>query len=145
MYAAKGQRQPDGTYIYTCGKCHGRDGNQDCDWCYGLNLDRIVEEMQKGARGQRYYSLLKAHLSITGKEIVDEWQRLKEEKDALRAADIGYLSLKFRLNFKATWEWLEENWLVNVSYDRFAESALTVREVYEETRRLYPELEKSDE
>jgi hypothetical protein len=144
LLAAQGTRLEDGTYVYTCGKCHGRSTGEQCDWCYGGDLDRIVEEMQKGARGQRYYSLLKRHLAITGKQIVDEWKQMKAEQGSLKVPDIGYLSLKYRLNFKATWEWLEENFLVKISYGEFEDGPLKVRDVYAAAREKYPELRTSD-
>lgn len=139
MQAAKGQTLDDGTYVYKCGKCYGRGmyHGEACDWCYNLDVSRILEEMKKGARGQRYYSLLKAFLSVNGKAIVDEFQRIKDEQGAFYPVDIGYLSLKFGLNFKATWEWLEETYCLRTTYHLFEDSGRKVRDVYASAREKY--------
>lgn len=138
--AAKGRIGPDSSYLYTCGLCHGQGNNADCPWCYGLNVERIAEEMRKGARGQRYYSLLKAHLSVTGKAMVDECQRLKAERGgSITPVEIAYLAIRFRLNFKATWEWLEETRMLRTSYDSVS-PGFTVKQVMDRAREVYPEL-----
>jgi hypothetical protein len=139
MRAAQGRTLEDGSYIYVCGLCRGRGNNAECPWCYGLNFDRIVEEMRKGARGQRYYSLLKAHLSITGKAMVDECKRLRTELGAITPVEIAYLSVKFKLNFKATWEWLEETRCLRTSYDSVV-LGFKVKEIVAAAREKYPEL-----
>lgn len=122
MIVAKGQTLPDGTYLWTCNKCGGSN-NLDCDWCYGLNLPRIQEEMQKGARGQRYYALLKAFLSSEGKRMVDFARTLAEENGKLSPVAVGWVSLSFGLNFKATCEWLEETHVIRAgAYTHIMES-----------------------
>jgi hypothetical protein len=132
---AQGKTMDDGTYIWECNKCEGNN-NPACDWCYGLNTERIIEEMQKGARGQRYYALLKAFLSVQGKAMVDYAKSLDNK---LRVVDLGQISLKFGLNFKATVEWLEETRVIRSgSYDRFKRSGLKVTDVMEATRQEYP-------
>lgn len=102
---AQGKTLSDGTYLWECNKC---EGNPECNWCYGLDTDRIVDEMKKGAKGQRYYALLKAVLSVRGKEMVDFAKTMRQENGGFSPAGIGVVSLKFGLNFKATAEWLEE-------------------------------------
>jgi len=140
MQCAKGVSSTDGTYIYTCGKCNGYGlyRGDVCDWCYNLDTTRIIEEIKKGARGQRYYSLLKAFLSVNGKAIVDEHRRIKCENGKVVVVDIGYISLKFGLNLKATWEWLEETQCVySGTYNHFTESKLKVSDVYKAAREKY--------
>jgi hypothetical protein len=136
MIVAKGKTLPDGTYIWTCNKCDGR--NPACDWCYGLDTDRIIEEMAKGARGQRYYALLKAFLSVRGKEMVDYAKTI----DTVRLVDLGHISLKFGLNFKATVEWLEETYVIRGGvYDVIKRSGWTVSQIYDAAREEYGETE----
>jgi hypothetical protein len=139
MLAAKGKTLDDGTYVYKCGKCYGRGKyhGETCDWCYALDIQRIVEEMKKGARGQRYYSLLKAFLSVNGKAMVEECHRIAQEQQKVTPVDIGYLSLKFGLNFKATWEWLEETHCLRTTYHLFEDSGKKVRDVYALAREKY--------
>lgn len=141
---AKGQSYPDGTYVYTCGTCNGAGfvgDNHDCPDCYGLNVEKIVEQIQKGARGQRYYGLLKAFLSVRGKEIVSGFWTIKARDGKVTPVDIGYLSLKYGLNLKATWEWLEECRCVHSGmYEHFGSSGIKVRDVYEAAREKYPDL-----
>lgn len=142
--AAHGHAHEDGSYEYTCGLCGGQGSNASCPWCYGLNVKRISEEMRKGARGQRYYSLLKAHLSITGKAIVDECKRLKAEQGKITPVEIAYLSVKFGLNFKATWEWLEETRCIQTSYGHYVRDGwFTVKQAVDAALQQYPELAAS--
>lgn len=110
MTINKGQTLDDGTYLYTCGTCNGKgiSGGTDCPYCYGLDTTKILDAMQKGARGQRYYSLLKAYLSVQGKPIVDSFWEIKRSQGAVYVIDIAYLVSKYGLNFKALTEWLEE-------------------------------------
>lgn len=134
---AKGQTQPDGTYLYTCLKCGGKGG--DCPDCYGLDSARILAAMKDGARGERYYALLKAFLSVNGKAITDEGKRIYAERDGLRPIDLGYISLKFGLNFKATVEWLEETVVIpGNTYERIINHPrVTVKLIYEKARETY--------
>lgn len=112
MLAAKGKSCPDGTYLYKCGKCKGN--NPNCDWCFAGNFNKVRAALKEGRRGQTYYSLLKEFLRIAGKPMVAMANDLK----SLKAADIGYISLHFGLNFKATWEWLEECHVIKYPYSR---------------------------
>ena len=110
MTINKGRTLEDGTYIYTCGTCHGKgvSGGADCPYCYNLDTAKIIDAMQKGARGQRYYALLKAYLSAQGKPIVDTYREVWKSQGAFYVIDIAYLVAKYGLNFKAMTEWLEE-------------------------------------
>lgn len=110
MTINKGQTLDDGTYIYTCGTCNGRgvSGGTDCPYCYGLDTAKILDAMKQGARGQRYYSLLKAYLSVQGKPIVDSFWKIKREQGSVKVIDIAHLVNVYGLNFKALAEWLEE-------------------------------------
>lgn len=115
MIVAKGVTQKGGVYVWTCNKCNGTGESAAgfCTWCYGLDTERIIEEMNKGAKGQRYYALLKAFLSVKGKEIVDFAKPLGGDNRGFAPAAVGLVSLKFGLNFKATAEWLEETSVLN--------------------------------
>jgi len=111
---AKGQRQTDGSYIYTCGNCDGVGFFSDkaCPHCYNLNYDELLIQF-KTARGERYYAILKAILSIKGKAIVDraEEYKSKHSNGKMSVADCFHLLMdfKFPLNrFKPLVEWLEE-------------------------------------
>ena len=136
MLAAKGKSSPDGTYLYACGKCAGR--NPQCDWCFGGDFNKVRSAL-KGEylgitpRGQMYYSLLKEFLRIAGKPMVETAHQMKP----LKAADIGYISLYFGLNFKATWEWLQECYVLKYPYSRVG---FKVSEAYELAREKYGEI-----
>lgn len=102
MLAAKGRSSLDGTYIYKCGKCNGM--NPNCDWCFGGDFNRIRAALKEGRQGQTYYSLLKEFLRIAGKPMVE----MARGMERFTPIEVGYISLHFGLNFKATWEWLNE-------------------------------------
>lgn len=138
MDVAKGYITPDKRYIYVCSKCDGtgRYRNNDCDWCYNLDLDVLRAEI-KTARGKRYYALLKAILSRVGKPIVDTANKIHDETGKLTPIDIGYLSLWFDLNFKATCEWLEEAQIIpHGMHDRIRQN-VKVGDLYALAREKY--------
>lgn len=140
---AKGRTLEDGTYIYTCGHCGGtgRIAETVCNWCYGLDTNAILAAMSEGARGQRYYGLLKAFLSVRGKAIVDEARRLRDEQIVLKVVDLAYIHVKFELNFKATVEWLEETQVIHSGvYEAIQDRGIKVRELVEKAREKYPEM-----
>lgn len=129
MQAAKGVIQPDKSYRYTCGKCRGKGTSNGavCDWCFNLDLDKCREAI-KTSQGQKYFSLLKAILSIVGKHIYDEVMAYKaaNESGKIAIVDLGYITLRFGLNFKATIEWLEEtHGLLSGTHSRIMESNIT--------------------
>jgi hypothetical protein len=130
---------PDGSYVYICGRCSGVGywRGRLCTDCYNLDLAPIRAELA-GARGQRYYALLKAFLSLIGKDMVDEAKRVKVECGHITPPDVGYISLAFGLNFKATWEWLEETCVIRTSWSAFEDSGLKVRDVYRVAREHHP-------
>lgn len=138
MEVAKGKTLADGTYLFTCGACGGN--NADCAWCYGGDIKRIAAEL-KTARGQRYYGLLKSFLKVNGKPMVDAWKAMKA-RGSVTPVEIAYLSLKYDLNFKATWEWLHETGCLQRDYDDVRRS-FKVAEAYEAARQAYPELAAS--
>lgn len=155
MAVAKGRSFPDGTYEYICGTCRGigQVGTSTlCPDCLALDADQIAEAMSKGVQGQRYYALLKAFLSIKGKAIVEEAKRLGNERGKLVLFDLGYISLKFGLNFRATVEWLEETRCIRTgTYTTFTEAknAATgkkwrVKDVYEAVLEKHPELKRGE-
>lgn len=141
MQVAKGRTLGDGTYLFTCGTCGGKaseDKSVECAWCYGGDARRISAEM-KTARGQRYYGLLKSLLAVNGKAMVDEFHRLAKAQGKATGVEVGYISLKYGLNFKATWEWLYETRCIRLDYDDVSGN-FKVRDVYAAARNKYPEL-----
>lgn len=139
MKAAKGQTQRDGTYLFTCGTCGGKaytDKSIECAWCYGGDVARIAVEL-KTARGQRYYGLLKSFLRERGKAMVDAFVQIRTEAGKVTPVDIGYIALRFDLNYKATWEWLYEARCIGVDYDDVARR-FKVSEVMDAARKKYP-------
>lgn len=140
MLAAKGHSQTDGSYAYRCGKCQGtgRYAGQVCDWCYAGDFKAVREKLRAGVRGQQYYSLLKEFLRIAGKPLVTEARAFGR----LSPVDVGYLSLRYGLNLKATWEWLEECEVVaSGTYEDCIERGLKVKDIYARARETYPEIE----
>lgn len=154
MAVAKGQSQPDGTYLYQCGQCKDRSALTGglCTHCYGGSVEKITEALNSGVRGERYYALLKAFLRANGKAIVGEANRIKaaNESGRMSVADCGYISLKFNLNFRATVEWLEETHCVKAgAYTQIMESKysktgkrMRVKDVYEAVWERHPELKR---
>lgn len=126
-YLRKGQLQPDKSYRYTCGKCNGKGtcGAAVCDWCYGKDLAQLCEQI-KTARGERYYGLLKVILSVIGKQMHDYARSLP----GITPVDIAHIHLKFNLNLRATWEWLEETSAVYAgTYQQFVDLRLRVKDL----------------
>lgn len=137
MLVAKGKSSPDGTYIYTCGTCDGRG----CTDCYGGDTEKILAAMNAGARGQHYYALLKAFLSVKGRAMVESFHRVKAENGGtITPVDLGYITSLHGLNFKATVEWLEETGCVRVGTHRqiIESRGLTVRRIMDAARDKYP-------
>jgi hypothetical protein len=137
---ATGTKMLDCSYRYACASCAGtgKRGEQICQDCYGLDIERITLAL-KTARGYRYYALLKAWLSVRGKEMADEAKRVKE-KGALSPIDVGYISLRFDLNLKATSKWLGECRVIPAGAYEYFMHGHTVHEVYAAAREKYPEL-----
>jgi len=108
MAVAKGKWDRNTGYAYTCGQCAGRGmvHGQACSHCYALDYQAIMEAF-KLARGERYYALLKAALSLKGKTIYDATR----DGERLTIADIFRLMVDFdwpRKRAKPFFEWLEE-------------------------------------
>lgn len=133
----KGQSRPDGSYDYICAACRdsGVVDGSECVWCYGKDADRILDEMHKGARGQRYYALLKAYLSVKGRDIVAAAQWMHGGEHKLTVIDLGHLHLRFGLNFKALTEWLEECGVIRSGvYDRLKANGVRIKDILEAER-----------
>lgn len=130
----KGQLQPDKSYRYVCG-CGFK--NADCPYCCGGNLEKAQEAI-KTARGQVYYGLLKTILSHVGKAMVDEVAAIRAKQGGLSVIDVAYVSLKFKLNFKATVEWLEEtNAIKPYVYEDFKATRIKVADLYDKAGEKY--------
>lgn len=144
LEVAKGKSLEDGTYIYTCGKCGG--GSATCDWCYGGDFIKVRDALKQGRRGQTYYSLLKEFLRIAGKAMVSEFAALPKHTPV----SVGYIALRFGLNYKATWEWLSECYQCKPYRDP-KEYGWKVADVYEAVRKEFtvvewlPESEATDD
>lgn len=117
MPVAKGVWNPETGYAYTCGKCRGT-GNYHghiCDHCYGVLQPeaqwRAIMTSFRTAKGERYYALWKAALSLRGKEIVDAVLEIKAERGKITIAELFHLMVTFdwpRMRAKPFFEWLEE-------------------------------------
>lgn len=130
----KGQSLPDGTYIYTCG-CGFKNSN--CAYCCGNDLKRCQAAI-KTSRGEIYYGLLKTIIAHVGKAMVADVHAIRAKQGKLVVVDIGWLSIKYDLNFKATAEWLEEvGACKSGSYERIKESRLKVRDILEAARKKW--------
>lgn len=131
----KGKTLLDGTYVYTCG-CDYK--NPACAYCYGHDLAKCQEAI-KTSRGEVYYGLLKTILSHVGKAMVDETKALRAHQNKLSAVDIGYISLKYGLNYKATCEWLEETQMLPAgTHERITEMRdYSVKCIYSEARKKF--------
>jgi hypothetical protein len=136
MMINKGVLQADKSYVYICHACGFK--NADCPYCYGKNLERCQAEIRT-TRGQRYYALLKTILTCVGRDIYLEGKRIIDAQGGkLFVVDIGYLSLKFNLNFKATCEWVEEIGIVPAgTHDRIIHSKFKVRDLYDAASKKY--------
>lgn len=135
MAIAKGQHQPDHSYKYTCGKCQGRGKlpNGICDHCYSLNMELLLEQFQT-ARGERYYAILKAILSVKGKAIHDRAVQIKQETGKVSPLDLGIMCIEFGFGtrMKPLVEWLEECRLAPTGlYTNLQERGMKVGKVLE--------------
>lgn len=132
MAVAKGKWSPETGYVYTCGKCRGRGmvAGQPCPDCYGLDVVLIIEAF-KLARGERYYALLKALLSLQGKAIYEAALVIIEESGNITVAQIFDLAVRFHwpiMRIKALFEWLEEtNIIPSGSYRRLRDRGLKIK------------------
>jgi hypothetical protein len=141
MPVAKGRWNPETGYDYTCGKCAGTGDVRGyvCDHCYGvLKPDAqwsAIMSAFKTARGQRYYALLKAALSIKGKAIVDDAESYKERGEKLTVAEIFHMMVRHewpRIRAKAFFEWLEETYTIKTGiYRHMRNSGLTIKGICE--------------
>lgn len=141
MAVAKGQIQEDKSYQYTCGKCKGQ-GMIDarfCNHCYNLRHDLLSEQFQT-AKGEQYYAILKAILSIKGKAIYDKAVEINAQNGKFTPVDIAYLSILFgfEMRMKALCEWLEEcQFLPTGLYEDLREKGMGVRDMLELAERKY--------
>lgn len=134
MPVAKGKTLKDGTYIYTCGKCHGAGffGVEPCPHCYNLDYKVLMQHFET-ARGERYYALLKAILSIKGKAMVDRVAtvRSKSESGKISLADLLHIFMEFEFpinRFKPFAEWLEEARAIPTgTYQRIKDSRFGIK------------------
>lgn len=137
MAVAKGKWSPETGYVYTCGKCAGTGlyFGMECQHCYG-NLSQDVQWQTimiafKTARGQRYYALLKAALSIKGKAIVEDAESCIARDNTLTVAEIFYMMVRHdwpRIRAKAFFEWLEETYTIKTGvYQHMRDSGLTIK------------------
>jgi hypothetical protein len=130
---AKGQWDKDRGYLYTCGNCNGRGQvrGEVCDHCYALDYDALMYAFRV-ARGSRYYALLKAILSIKGKEIYDTARQIKANTDKIVIADLFALLVQFQFppnRMKPLVEWLEETQVCpSGAYERLKERGLKIRQ-----------------
>lgn len=122
MTIARGIRQPDNRYLYTCLRCSGMGYKRDvlCTDCYDLDYDVLIEHFAT-ARGTRYYALLKAILSLKGQAIADRALEINEGN--IRRQDLFHLLVEFnfpRNRFKPLVEWLEECKIIPAgTYDEY--------------------------
>ena len=112
----KGKWDPVSGYTYICKCCNGSGGSGKCPDCYGLDYRRIMVEF-RAARGQRYYALLKAALSIHGHNIYIDVKAFRERTASgfLSPAELCQLSVAYffpRNRVKPFSEWLEETGII---------------------------------
>ncbi len=109
----KGYYAEDRGYIYTCRLCGGQGytvPGDPCPHCYALVMSDLLREFQM-ARGERYYAILKAILSLVGKGIIDDARWITRSQGHLLISDVVLLMVKYDWPFnrtKAFFEWLEE-------------------------------------
>lgn len=131
-FVGKGHSYDDGTYEYVCAACNDRGtvGGSECVWCYGKDADRCLAAMREGARGQRYYALLKAYLAVRGEDIVSAAKAMHGGEKKLTVLDLGRLHLRFGLNFKALVEWLEECHVIwTGTYEKIKDNGIRVKDI----------------
>lgn len=143
MAIAKGRILADYTYVYSCKMCGGtgflldaKRGDIVCHHCYNLDYDKLMEAFAT-ARGERYYAILKAILSIKGKAMCDRFKEV--EKAAGRHLWVSELFVLCFREFgfpenrmKPFVEWLEEaRVLPTGAYDRLRNRGMKVRATLE--------------
>lgn len=140
MAVAKGTIAYNYDYIYTCGNCDGHGYHADCTictHCYNLDLPRLLIEF-KTARGQRYYAILKAILSLCGGDLARDVNALRNQKPAgvgISYADLCHELVRYRWprnRWKPFLEWLEECRVIKVgAYTYFKERGIGVARMLE--------------
>ena len=87
--------------------------------------------------GKGYYDELKAILAECGQHILADYQALKAEYTKMTVYEVARLAVRYNLNLKATFEWLEENHLLRAgTYERLRDGAAwRVRDVIAEARK----------
>lgn len=90
-----------------------------------------LTEKLRHTRGKGYYTVLKAILADIGPQLAaDAVAILAESGGKMTVYDIGCLAVKYDLNLKATFEWLEESRVIPAgTYDRLKDRGLKAREV----------------
>lgn len=92
-------------------------------------MSELTEKL-KVTRGKGYYTVLKAILAQVGPQIAADARAIKAESGKLTVFNVGCLAVKYDLNLKATFEWLEESRVLPAgTYDRLKERGLKAREV----------------
>lgn len=113
MTINKGRHSEHHDYLYTCGYCNAKGyiKGLPCPHCYNLDLPTLLKEFET-ARGERYYALLKAILSIKGRAIYDRAMEIRNTQEGkLKIADLCHLLIEFQFphnRMKPLAEWLEE-------------------------------------
>jgi hypothetical protein len=151
MPVAKGYIDNSCTYHYTCGNCKGighfmdsKTGKYEvCTHCYDLDYAKLIDAFRL-ARGEQYYAILKAILSLKGKDIHDRvWEigeargKYRERFDGIQVpvitvADMLHLLMEFQFpqnRFKPLVEWLEEcRFVPTGTHDKIRRSNFKVRD-----------------
>jgi hypothetical protein len=87
-----------------------------------------LTEQLRHARGKRYYDILRLVLADVGALIVTDARAVIASTGTLTTLDIGVLSVRYDLNYKATVEWLEENQVLPTgTYEKMLDSGLGTR------------------
>lgn len=149
MAVAKGRIVEGNQYIYTCGRCNGSGEVRGtvCTDCYSLDLEKLLYEFQV-ARGERYYALLKAILSIQGKAICDALIAVREQHGRFTPLDLGMLVIKFGWGnrMKPMAEWLEETHLMPAGmYQSLRDRGMKPGEVLAAARKKITEQENNNQ
>lgn len=103
-------------------------------------MSHTLTQQLKTARGKRYYDILKQVIAARGDDIVRDARAAIAANDGkLTAVDVGVLAVRYDLNLKATWEWLEEcRVLPTGTYDKAVSRGMRAKQVLQSAQQIVP-------
>lgn len=95
---------------------------------------QVLEELKK-ARGDRFVFLLKQVYAEVSPELAEHAKQMIKKTGKLTPTDVGVLALRFNLQLKHAFEFLEEQMILPCgTYDRLRDRGLKVADVMQRAK-----------